>query len=290
MDLMALTVVFSRALTARITRLAQAMRVVRGGDYEHRIKPEGNDELTELSEEFNDMTERLQATEAERRRFVSDASHELKTPLAAIRLLADSIIQSSDMDEATMREFVADIGSEAERLQRTSEKLLDLSRRDAGAPRDIERVDLGEAAAATSRLIEPLAADMSVSVSCEAEEGCFVLASEDELYRIVFNLAENAVKYNVPGGSVTVEVAETDRDVTLLVRDTGIGIPEGDQSRVFERFYRVDKSHPSGGTGLGLSIVKHITAKYAGQITLVSRPDEGTSIRVTLPVTEEGRR
>ena len=289
MAAMALTVVFSRALTARITRLAQAMRVVRGGDYEHRIKPEGNDELTELSEEFNDMTERLQATEAERRRFVSDASHELKTPLAAIRLLADSIIQSSDMDEATMREFVADIGSEAERLQRTSEKLLDLSRRDAGAPRDIERVDLGEAAAATSRLIEPLAADMSVSVSCEAEEGCFVLASEDELYRIVFNLAENAVKYNVEGGEVKISAARRGARVVLAVEDTGIGIPEEDMPHIFERFYRVDKarSREKGGSGLGLSIVHDAVVSLGGEIDVAARPERGTRFTVSFPAAPE---
>ena len=98
------------------------------------------------------------------------------------------------------------------------------------------------------------------------------------LYEIARNLCENAVKYNVPGGSVTVEVAETDRDVALLVRDTGIGIPEGDQSRVFERFYRVDKSHSRaiGGTGLGLSIVKHAVAYHHGTLRLESQLGKGT--------------
>ena len=105
------------------------------------------------------------------------------------------------------------------------------------------------------------------------------------LYEIARNLCENAVKYNVPGGSVTVEVAETDRDVALLVRDTGIGIPEGDQSRVFERFYRVDKSHSRaiGGTGLGLSTVKHAVAYHHGTLRLESQLGKGTVITVTLP-------
>lgn len=148
---LALTVVFSRALTRRITRLAEAIRVVRGGDYAHRLKPEGNDELTELCEEFNNMTQTLETTEQQRRRFVSDASHELKTPLAAIRLLADSIERTPNMDEATMREFVSDIGTEADRLQRTTEKLLDLSRRDDGVQAARVPVDLGEVARSTLR-------------------------------------------------------------------------------------------------------------------------------------------
>lgn len=118
------------------------MRTVQSGDYSFRLTLSGDDELTELGREFNNLTERLETTEAQRRRFVSDASHELKTPLASIRLLSDSISQSADMDSATMREFVADIGSEAERLQRTTEKLLDLSRRDDGVQPDVTIVDL----------------------------------------------------------------------------------------------------------------------------------------------------
>ena len=105
------------------------------------------------------------------------------------------------------------------------------------------------------------------------------------LAETVYNLCENAVKYNVPGGSVTVETGETAQDVTLTVRDTGIGIPAAEQSRVFERFYRVDKSHSkaSGGTGLGLSIVKHAVQYHHGDIRLTSKPGEGTVIRITFP-------
>lgn len=238
---LALTVVFSRALTRRITRLAEAIRVVRGGDYAHRLKPEGNDELTELCEEFNNMTQTLETTEQQRRRFVSDASHELKTPLAAIRLLADSIEQNADMDEATMREFVSDIGTEADRLQRTTEKLLDLSRRDDGVQAARVPVDLGEVARSTLRLLSPLAEGLGVTLRCEPEPGCIISASEDDVYQIVFNLAENAVKYNVEGGSVDIRVRRGEGRILLDVEDTGIGIPEADLPNIFSRFYRVDQ-------------------------------------------------
>ena len=139
--LLALVIIFFsiRMMTRRITMLADGVRTVQSGDYSFRLKLTGNDELTELGSELNHLTERLETTEAERRRFVSDASHELKTPLASIRLLSDSIVQSESMDAETMREFVTDIGAEAERLQRTTEKLLNLSRRDDGVKGDHDR-------------------------------------------------------------------------------------------------------------------------------------------------------
>ena len=287
---LALTVVFSRALTGRITRLAEAIRVVRGGDYEHRLKPEGNDELTELCEEFNNMTQTLETTEQQRRRFVSDASHELKTPLAAIRLLADSIEQSEDMDEATMREFVSDIGTEADRLQRTTEKLLDLSRRDDGVKAPCVRVSLAEVADSTLRLLSPLAEKLGVTLACTPDESCVITAPEDEVYQIVFNLAENAVKYNVEGGSVDISMRREDGNVLLTVEDRGIGIPEADLPNIFSRFYRVDKarSRERGGSGLGLSIVHDAVAALGGSIEVAAREGGGTRFTVSFPEPEEG--
>lgn len=282
----AVTVLYSKALTKRITTLSEAMRVVRGGDYAYRLSPAGNDELTELSEEFNDLTERLETTEAQRRRFVSDASHELKTPLASIRLLSDSIVQSGDMDAATMREFVTDIGSEADRLQRTTEKLLDLSRRDSGKTGERHGVDMAQVVRSTLRLLTPLATTRQVTVSTSLEEGCVIFAAEDDLYQIVFNLAENAVKYNVEGGSVILTVRGTVDSVLLVVDDTGIGIPEADRDQIFSRFYRVDKarSRASGGSGLGLSIVHDAVLSLGGSISVAPRQDSGgTRFTVRFP-------
>ena len=287
---LALTVIFSRALTRRITRLAEAIRVVRGGDYAHRLKPEGNDELTELCEEFNNMTQTLETTEQQRRRFVSDASHELKTPLAAIRLLTDSIEQNEGMDEATMREFVSDIGTEADRLQRTTEKLLDLSRRDDGASSPRVPVDLAEVARSTLRLLSPLAAKLGVSLRCEPEAGCIISAPEDDVYQIIFNLAENAVKYNVEGGSVDISVRREGGRVLLIVEDRGIGIPEADLPNIFSRFYRVDKarSREKGGSGLGLSIVHDAVSALGGSIEVEAREGGGTRFTVSFPEPGEG--
>ena len=221
-----------------------------------------------LGQEFNILTERLETTEAQRRRFVSDASHELKTPLASIRLLSDSISQSADMDSTTMREFVADIGSEAERLQRTTEKLLDLSRRDDGVQPAVTIVDLQQAVHGTLHLLRPLADRSSVTITCLMSEGVTVRASEDDIYHIVFNLVENAIKYNLPGGDVTVRVEARGDQSVLSAAETVFGSPEGDRPYIFNRFYRVDKagSREHGGSGRGLSIVHDAAALYGGVV------------------------
>ncbi|NCB52574.1 MAG: HAMP domain-containing histidine kinase [Clostridia bacterium] len=284
-----LTFIFSRTLTARITHLAQAIQVVRSGNYSHRLRLSGNDELTELGNEFNNLTERLETTEQERRRFVSDASHELKTPLASIRLLSDSIVQREDMDINIIREFVADIGSEADRLQRTTEKLLDLARRDDGIESRRGPVDIGEVLKSTLRLLSPLADARRVTLKYTLKQGCVISASEDDVYQIIFNLAENAIKYNVEGGSVFLAVDSKGDCVRLIVEDTGIGIPEEDRPYIFSRFYRVDKarSREAGGSGLGLSIVRDAVNSLGGEITVSPREIQGTRFMVTFPVNWE---
>lgn len=280
-----LIVVFSEALTARIRTLVDGMRIVREGDYAYRVPLRGHDEVRELSEEFNDMTGRLQSTDEVRRRFVSDASHELRTPLASIRLLSDSIVQSEQMDEATMREFVTDIGSEAERLQRLAEKLLRLSKMDSQVPLTRERVDMAAVAERTIHILTPLAQQREVTISTEFGPGCIIDASEDDVYQIIFNLAENAVKYNSFGGSVLLRLRREGDEAVLTVEDTGIGIPEEDVAHIFDRFYRVDKarSRMSGGSGLGLSIVHGAVTAHGGVITVERREPVGTRFTVRFP-------
>lgn len=289
--LLALVIIFFalRMMTRRITQLADGVRTVQSGDYSFRLKLSGNDELTELGSELNYLTERLETTEAQRRRFVSDASHELKTPLASIRLLSDSIVQDTEMDSATMREFVTDIGTEAERLQRTTEKLLNLSRRDDGVQGDLQKVDLKAAVEGTHRLLAPLAEASHVTIRSELNENCFVRATEDDIYHIVFNLVENAIKYNLATGTVDVSVFREGERCMLTVADTGIGIPEADMPNIFTRFYRVDKarSREHGGSGLGLSIVHDAVKLYGGTVTVESVEPHGSKFIVSFPAYDE---
>ena len=224
------------------------------------------------------------------RRFVSDASHELKTPLAGIRLLSDSILQTENMDAQTVREFVGDIEQESERLARITENLLRLTRLDSGMLPEAQRVDLSSVMARVVRMLRLVAEEKQVDLSCEIRREGQTLASEDEIHEIIYNLTENAIKYNRPGGFVKLLLAGDEKDCLLTVSDNGIGIPEGDMPRIFDRFYRVDKmrSRAAGGTGLGLSIAADTARRRGGSIEVRAREGGGTVFTVRLPRCEEG--
>ncbi len=285
-----MSLLFSRTLTGRIGALLRAIRTVREGDYNHRAALKGGDELAQLADEFNQLTDRLQTTEEVRRRFVSDASHELKTPLASIRLLTDSILQNDQIDKETTHEFVADIGEEADRLTRISEKLLTLTRLDAQVTEEEKPVDLAGVVRKVDHMLQPLAQAGGIVLEHELAQDCLVYANEDNLYQIAFNLMENAIKYNKPQGTVSVRLFRQADQVILHVEDTGVGIPTEDLDKVFNRFYRVDKarSRAAGGTGLGLSIVRDMARQHGGAVSAEQREPEGTRFTVTFPAWQKG--
>lgn len=280
---------FSISLTRRVNTLLGGIRTVREGEYTHRITMAGHDELVQLADEFNQLTRRLQSTEEERRRFVSDASHELKTPLASIKLMTDSILQDENIDRDTTREFVADIGEAADRLIHISQELLALNRLDEGRQVHREAVEMNAAVDKVLRMLSPLAEEAGVTLETQLEEGCLALCSQEDMNQILRNLMENAIKYNVPGGRVMVSVFRREDSICLEVSDTGVGIPEEDMPRIFERFYRVDKarSRAAGGTGLGLSIVRDTVHLHGGEISVQAREEAGVCFSVTLPAWKE---
>lgn len=278
------SVVFSATFSRRMRMVLQSIQMLREGEYTHKIDLRGHDEVGILAEEFNKLTDRLQASEQAQRQFVSDASHELKTPLASIKLLSDSILQN-EMSMATAREFVGDIGNEADRLTRIAQKLLELSRVD-DAPRDEYLVvEVGPVVEKVLRLLTPMADLRGIRLESRPELGCTVVTREDDVYQIIFNLVENGIKYNVDSGRLTVLLKRVDDDVVLIVEDTGVGIPEDSIPYIFDRFYRVDKarSRAAGGSGLGLSIVHDLVAKNYGTVSVESRPEGGTRFQVVFP-------
>lgn len=285
--LLVFSLIFSTAFAHRLRKIMASIRIIRKGDYSHKVDLGGNDELTVLGNEFNDLTDRLQESEQRQRRFVSDASHELKTPLASIKLLSDSILQN-DMDMDTIREFVSDIGDEADRLNRMSYKLLTLTRFDPDNGSDCEIVYMAPAIHRVVRMLSAIADHAAVTIRTEIEQDCTILILEDDLYQIIFNLVENGIKYNIPGGSLTIRLSRHEDNAVLTIRDTGVGIPEQALEHIFERFYRVDKarSRQTGGNGLGLAIVKEMVERNRGIIRVESTVGEisGTTFTLELPI------
>ena len=280
-----ISLLLSRVLTRRFGILADAIRQMREGDYSGRASVGGHDEITQIAGEFNSLADRLQSTEEVRRRFVADASHELKTPLAGIRLLTDSILHTESMDGATVREFVGDIGQESERLTRITENLLRLTRLDSGAAEDAEPVDVAPVVESAIHMLRLVARERAVELSFRIRREGVVLATADEAHQIIYNLTENGIKYNHSGGFVRVTLSGDDETVVLTVEDDGIGIPAGDLPRIFDRFYRVDKmrSRAYGGTGLGLSIVSDTVRRRGGTVEAAERQGGGSVFTVRLP-------
>ena len=230
-----------------------------------------------------DVTERAFA-ERNRREFTANVSHELKTPLQGIigsaELLENGMVKQEDVPR-----FVGHIRAEAQRLVTLIGDIIRLSQLDEGEPMPTEPVELLAVAQEAAENLQGAAAARDVTVTVEGEP-VEIPGVKRLLYEIVYNLCDNAIKYNVAGGSVRLTVARCGTEAAVTVADTGIGIPADQQSRVFERFYRVDKSHSkaSGGTGLGLSIVKHAVQYHHGAIHLQSEVGKGTEICVTFPM------
>ncbi len=282
--IMAFSLTFAKTFSKRLKKIMASMKIIQEGNYSQKVEIGGNDELTVLGDEFNYLMDKLQTSEQKRRRFVSDASHELKTPLASIKLLTDSILQN-DMDMETTREFVGDIGNEAERLNRMTAKLLSLTKVDGQEAPECEIIYMAPTVRRVTRMLSPVAKQADISLELDLENDSPVLILEDDLYQIIFNLMENGIKYNQPGGILWVTLSRQEDNAVLIVKDSGVGIPEDAIGHIFERFYRVDKarSRASGGSGLGLSIVRAIAQRNRGEIQVESTPGQGTTFTVLFP-------
>ena len=230
-----------------------------------------------------DITER-ESGERLRREFTANVSHELKTPLQGIIGSAE-LIENGMVKPGDMPRFIGHIRGEAQRMVALIGDIIRLSQLDEGEEMPREDVDLLEVARRATEQLDTTAQARKIAVTVDGQPTA-VNGVRQLLYEVIYNLCDNAIKYNVDGGSVRMTVSGDGANACVTVADTGIGIPLEQQARVFERFYRVDKSHSkaSGGTGLGLSIVKHAVQYHGGSISLNSRPGEGTTVRVWLPV------
>jgi two-component system, OmpR family, sensor histidine kinase SenX3 len=226
-----------------------------------------------------------------RRDFVANASHELKTPVASIQALAETLTDAAGEDPDTARRFLGRLEQEANRLSRLVNDLLDLSRLEGG-PADGGTVDLRAVVADEADRLRPRAEAAGLRLVTESPEAVRVTGSRSDLGLLVHNLVDNAIRYSPDGGEVRVVVRVHAGQAELRVADTGIGIAGRDQDRIFERFYRADpaRSRATGGTGLGLSIVRHVVESHGGTVSVRSVLGAGSTFIVRLPVTTPSSR
>jgi signal transduction histidine kinase len=279
----------------RMTDLADAVAEVHetGTPVELEVEWDGRQLAGRVSETtagevamvVTDLTE-ARRVEAVRRDFVTNASHELKTPVAGIQALSDALPLAMERDEARARQMVGRLQTEAARLGQLVRDLLDLARLEDAAAQKGRRVDVSRVVLAQIDRMRALAQQREVRLECDCADEAAVVAVPEDVRLIVANLLDNAIQYSRPGGAVAVRVERRPGHVVLHVVDDGIGIAEGDRDRIFERFYRVDRarSRAAGGTGLGLAIVRHAVARHGGDVSVESVLGEGSTFRVVLPV------
>ncbi len=286
MAALVLALILSRVLTNPIIVLNKTMKKMGKGDLSVRVPVRGSGELRELAENYNQMAAQLEKLDKTRNQFVSNASHELKTPLATMKIMLESLIYEPDMPRELREEFMQDMNHEIDRLTGIITDLLTLTRLDTGVDEGRkEAVDMTRLTEETARLLQRALEKRGQRLNMTAEPGIVMTGDRIKLNQILYNLLDNAIKYTPDGGSIAVELYRKDGEIVWTVRDNGVGIPEEDQEHIFDRFYRVDKarSRETGGTGLGLSIVRQLVKLEGGSISVSSRPGQGSAFTVRFP-------
>jgi signal transduction histidine kinase len=257
------------------------------GDYQQHLEIDSRDELGDLANALNRMATTLSKVETTQRDFVANASHELKTPLTAIRGFTETLIDDVDMDELTRRNFLEKIQVQTLRLSALASDLLALSRIESDDIDSYSKMNIVKTIENCCSALQIALADKDLTLKANVpDEKIVILADENSMSQLIDNLVNNAINYTPQGGCITVSLSATEEQAVIEIADNGIGIDPSEQQRIFERFYRVDKSHSqsSGGTGLGLSIVKHIVVKHEGQVSVESSLGSGSVFRVSLPL------
>lgn len=282
----------SRRVLAPVDRMTAAANEIDARQIGRRLDVvDRDDELGRLGLTLNHMLDRLELSFQEMQRFTADASHELRTPISVIRAEAE-IALGKPLPEGDKQELLGSILEECQRLTWITDQLLALCREDAGVTQiNCEPVDLSQLAHDVAETMRPLAEAKDQKLSASGNGHLLVRGDPVRLRHVVYNLVDNAIKYTPAGGAVTLSVTGAERQVRLVVEDTGVGISSEHLPRVFERFYRVDKSRSraAGGAGLGLSIVQSIVSAHGGTVELASSPGAGTHCTVTMPVAGTGR-
>ena len=278
----------STALVRPFRRLTKSIKDVQDGYEADFISVNSYSETETMSAACDEMLRRLQILDESRQEFVSNVSHELKTPLTSMKVLADSLMGQEDIPVELYREFMTDIGAEIDRENKIINDLLSLVKMDKSAGNiNITSVQINELLERIMKRLRPIAQKQNVELVMESFRPVVAEVDEVKLTLALTNLIENAIKYNNPDGWVHVSLNADHQNFFVTVEDNGIGIPKEAQNRIFERFYRVDKSHSReiGGTGLGLAIARNAIIMHRGAIKVHSMEGEGTTFTVRIPLT-----
>lgn len=286
--ILGMAIVVSRILVKPFARVTQAINQVKEGYTDEQISVSDYVETEHIVDAFNQLLSRMKVLDDSRQEFVSNVSHELKTPLTSMKVLADSLIMQGDVPVELYKEFMEDIAAEIERENKIINDLLSLvkmNQKEAGL--NISVVDINELVELILKRLRPIARKRDVEVVFESIRPVTAEVDEVKLTLAISNLVENAVKYNKDHGWVKVLLDADHKFFTLEISDSGIGIPEADYDHIYERFYRVDKSHSReiGGTGLGLAITRSAILMHRGSVKVVSEEDKGTCFTVKIPLT-----
>lgn len=279
---------FARVLTNPITELTRVIQKMGRGDFSARVPiRKGSGEIKEMALAFNSMSDKLETLEQSRNQFVSDASHELKTPLTTMKIMLESIIEQPDMEEELRTEFLTDTNKEIDRLNAVITDLLTLVKADSHSMRlNRENMSFASLVKEAIHKLEPIINKNEQRLTLSVEDSCDMYADKDKLMQVVYNLVENASKYTQKEGAIEVKLSKLGKNALLEVSDNGPGISKEHVVHIFQRFYRVDKarSRETGGTGLGLSIAKQIVLLHSGTIDVESQEGEGSKFIVKLPL------
>ena len=283
--------IITNLMTRRIIKITEKITLMSDGVLDETLDISGNDEIAKMAEAFNIMAEKLASIENQRIQFVSDASHELKTPLSSIKLMSDSILQNPDIPKEQIHEFLCDINNEADRLNRIVNKLLNITKIDTQLEKVESNFELLELRSVVSDIVKtlyPLAKNSEIALNFNAESEIYIMGDKDTLFQAIYNICDNAIKYTKRYGEVNVILEKKDNFANIIIRDNGVGMLPEDTEHIFERFYRVDKarSRETGGTGLGLAIANASVKAHKGQIYVLSEPNMGSEFTIKLPLAD----
>lgn len=285
--LISISLVFSGYITRPINQLKKVAVSISRGNLSQRIKVTGKNEISELANTFNVMSEKLENMDRKRSEFVSNASHELKTPLSSMKILIESLLYQDGVDEKIYREFLTDINNEIDRLNEIISGLLTLAKTDSETEAlVINKILLSELVFKSVTALRPIAKEKEIELSYRVNNELEIECDALKVMQAVMNLIENAIKYTDKGGEVQVTLQRSGPDAAIIVKDNGCGIAEADIAHLFDRFYRVDKARArdTGGSGLGLHISRKIALLHGGSIDVQSEEGKGSVFTLYLPI------